>query len=152
MGDVKIRVAQGDDLEALRAIYVAASLSNDGDRPHLLQHPEVLEFSGAGVGEGRTAVAVEGGADAIVGFATYAVSGVAMEVVDLFVEPAHMRHGVGRALLRDLVERARGLGLARLEVTANQHALAFYEAVGFVTDGERATQFSVAPHMALVLG
>jgi GNAT superfamily N-acetyltransferase len=151
MGDVRIRVGQREDIATLGAIYRAASLSNDGDRPHLLQHPDVLAFSGEGVGEGRTTVAVKGGAAAIVGFATYGVSGVVMEVVDLFVEPQHMRHGVGRALLRDLVERARGRGLARLEVTANQHALAFYEAAGFV-DGERATQFSVVPHMAFVLG
>jgi ribosomal-protein-alanine N-acetyltransferase len=98
-------------------------------------------------------VAVEGvEGKAIVGFSTYTVSGDVMEVVDLFVEPGCMRRGAGRALLRDLVERARGMGLARLEVTANLHALAFYEAVGFVVDGERATRFSVAPHMALVLG
>ena len=37
----------------------------------------------------------------------------------------------------------------RINVTANGHALAFYEALGFVTDGLIATRFRDAPRMHL---
>jgi GNAT superfamily N-acetyltransferase len=147
---MQIRAAVEGDMEALQALYVASSMSNEGDRANMLAHPEALEFRGDGVRQGRTRVAVEHGE--IVGFSTYALEAGLMDVEDLFVEPGRMRGGVGRALIKDLVEIARDTSVPSLEVTANPHALAFYEAVGFVVDGERATQFAVAPHMVLPVG
>jgi hypothetical protein len=40
----------------------------------------------------------------------------------------------------------------RIEVVANPQAVAFYEAVGFVEDGEAQTRFGPAPRMSLALG
>jgi GNAT superfamily N-acetyltransferase len=150
MTGVQIRAAVEGDIEVLQALFVASSMSNEGDRANMEAHPEVLKFSGDGVREGRTRVAVDG--DEIVGFSTYVMASGVMDVEDLFVGPGRMRGGVGRALIADLVEIARSQSVPYLEVTANPHALAFYEAVGFVVDGERATQFSVAPHMIRPVG
>ena len=61
--------------------------------------------------------------------------------------PASMRTGVGRALIGDLVEHATSRGVARMNVTANDHALAFYEALGFVHDGVIPTRSGVARRM-----
>jgi GNAT superfamily N-acetyltransferase len=146
---VLIRDAVPGDLPVLRDVFRRSSLSNDGDRPNLLAHPEVLELPDRAVREGRTRAAVADGA--IVGFASWLGAGDAIEIEDLFVEPERMRQGIGRALVRDLIAIARGRGIGRVEVTANQHALPFYEKAGFVVCREDATRFGPAPRMRLDL-
>ena len=73
-------------------------------------------------------------------------------IEDLFVDPEVMRQGIGRALIADAVAAARHAGVGRIEVTANEHALAFYEEVGFVWDGVADTRFGPAPDMHLDIG
>jgi GNAT superfamily N-acetyltransferase len=138
-----IRRAEPADLAAIREIFRAASLANEGDRTALLAHPEVLEFPGDAVVEGRVRVAVDG---AVVGFATFSPRADAWALDDLFVDPAHMRRGVATALIRHLQDEA---DVPWIEVTANPHATAFYRSVGFVDDGVAETQFGPAPRMRL---
>ena len=140
-----IRAAVPGDTSALRDVFRRSSLSNDGDRPNLLAHPDVLELPDLAVREGRTRAAVAG--DRIVGFATWLGTGNVVEIEDLFVDPDRMRQGIGRALVLDLIAIARGRGAGRVEVTANQHALAFYQQTGFAVDHEVATRFGPAPRM-----
>lgn len=128
-----IRDASLGDLEALNDVYRRASLSNEGDRANLLAHPEALVYSDEWVRRGLTRVATRGGR--IIGFATAVASDAGLELEDLFVDPRSMRQGVGLALVGDIAKRGRHDGVPRLEVTANPHALAFYEAAGFVVDG-----------------
>ena len=78
--------------------------------------------------EGRTRVAVVEGR--IVGFATL----VGNELEDLFTDPDWMRRGIATALVRDAAST-----VDRIDVTANMHARAFYEAAGFVHDGHTQT-------------
>jgi GNAT superfamily N-acetyltransferase len=69
-----------------------------------------------------------------------ASAGVWLE--DLFVRPAHRRHGVGRALLGAVAARTRERGGERLEWAAldwNELALGFYRALGAATMGEWIT-------------
>lgn len=141
-----VRDARPADLAAVRAIYRRASLSNEGDRANLLAHPEVLEFSDGPVRDGRTRVATVDGV--VVGFATPVWGDDAVELEDLFVDPRWMRRGVAMALVRDLVAAARGR-VGRIEVSANPHAAAFYEAAGFVVDGVANLRWGVAPRMHL---
>ena len=63
------------------------------------------------------------------------VTGQIGELDDLFVDPDWMRRGIATALVLDALANAREQEVARIEVTANGHALAFYESVGFVSDG-----------------
>jgi len=142
-----IRDAAIADMAALSGVYRRSSLSNEGHRPILLAHPETLEFSDLAVREGRTRAAVAEGE--IVGFASWLGVGDAVEIEDLFVEPRWMRRGIGRALVLDMIAIARGRGTGRVEVTANPHALAFYEKAGFVVYREVVTRFSTAPRMRL---
>jgi GNAT superfamily N-acetyltransferase len=142
-----IRAAEPDDMAALREVYRSSSLSNDGDRPHLLAHPEYLEFSDLAVREGRTRVAVADGR--VVGFATWLSADGVFEVEDMFVDPGWMRQGIGRALTLDLIAIARDAGVSCAEVTANQHALAFYQSIGFVVDHEVATTLGSGLRMHL---
>jgi GNAT superfamily N-acetyltransferase len=142
-----IRAAVPGDMTALRDVFRRSSLSNDGDRANLLAYPDALELSDLAVTQGRTRAAVAD--DGIVGFATWLSAGDAMEVEDLFVDPERMRQGFGRALVLDLIAIARGRGVRRFEVTANQNALAFYEEVGFLVSHEVETRFGPAPRMHL---
>lgn len=62
------------------------------------------------------------------------------EILTLGVVPASRRQGIGRALLADLLRRARDAGAARivLEVAADNAAgLALYHALGFIRHGRR---------------
>jgi GNAT superfamily N-acetyltransferase len=142
-----IRDAVPGDMSALRDLFRRSSLSNDGDRMSLLAHPDALELSDLAVTEGRTRTAVADGGT--VGFATWLRAGDAIEIEDLFVDPEWMGQGIGRALVLDLLTIARGRGVRRVEVTANQHALAFYEKAGFVVGHEVETRFGPAPRMHL---
>ncbi len=147
MSVVEIRTAVESDLPRLRAVFRDSSWSNEGNRELLVEHPEFLELSADAVREGRTrAAAINGN---IVGFASLADATGRLELEDLFVDPAFMRQGVGRALIRDVAEQARRRGVRRVEVDANDHALRFYEEVGFVALERVALDHGTAVRMTL---
>jgi len=143
-----IRDAVPADVAALRQLYRRASLSNEGDRMNLLANPDALDWGGLGGDDRRTRVAgIAGGR--IVGFATSLRAGDALELDDLFVDPDWRRQGAARALVLDVVAHARNQGIGRIQVTANQHALVFYEKAGFVADHEVQTRFGPGLRMHL---
>jgi GNAT superfamily N-acetyltransferase len=120
-------------------IFREASLANPDDREMLQARPDLLEFSDEVIGQGhcRVAIDVEG---RVVGFSSYLLQAEHVELVDLFVDPSMWRHGVGRALIDDVVTVTRDGPSARIEVTANTNALAFYEGTGFVLDHPADTE------------
>jgi GNAT superfamily N-acetyltransferase len=133
----------------MEGVFRRASLSNAGDRPALLAHPEALRLSDDLVGRGgsRVATLADG---TIVGFAsTRPTQAAILELDDLFVDPAWMRHGVARALMQTIEAQALADGVTRVEVTANEHALGFYRAVGFVVEGPADTEFGPGLRMHL---
>jgi GNAT superfamily N-acetyltransferase len=68
------------------------------------------------------------------------------ELDGLFVEPAAMGAGIGRALIEDACGRARARGGLAIEVIAGP-ASAFYEKVGFTMTGAAQTRFGPAVRM-----
>ncbi|MDQ1534236.1 MAG: hypothetical protein QOF28_1997 [Actinomycetota bacterium] len=144
---LEIRDAVLEDMGVLSDVFRRSSLSNRGDRKNILANPDVLELSDLAVREGRTRVAVSGGH--IVGFATTVVGESAVELEDLFVDPAWMRRGIGSALVVDVVATAEARGRCSAEVTANYHAYAFYASAGFVDRGTTETRFGPAARMHL---
>ncbi len=75
---------------------------------------------------------------AIVGF--YALSrcgSVDVELEALFVEPAHIGRGVGRALMNHATATARAMGARTMTIQGDPHATAFYRAAGGVQVGEQ---------------
>jgi ribosomal protein S18 acetylase RimI-like enzyme len=148
---LEIRTAVPVDLDRIRTVYRQASLSNEGDRDALLANPDALEFDPEPVAAGRTRVAVVGGR--VVGFATTRATGAdTLELDDLFVDPDWMRQGIATALVRDAERVARAAAVARIEVVANGHALAFYRAVGFTVTGTVETRFGPGTRMRLDTG
>ena len=144
-----LRDADLDDLGVLKVVYRRASLSNEGDRAHLLAEPETLDYSDEWVRRGCTRVATSDGR--IVGFATAVAHDERLELEDLFVDPDWMRRGIGLALIGDVAARARHGGVRRIDVTANPHALSFYTAAGFVTEGPASVRWGLAFRMRLDL-
>jgi GNAT superfamily N-acetyltransferase len=149
MTEFRIRPGLPADLPVLRDLYRRASLSNSGNVAALLAHPEALVLTDEAISAGRSRVATSSTRDHIVGFATTLRAERVLELEDLFVDPGWMRRGVGRHLLRDVVAVAAREHVQRVEVTANPHALAFYESVGFVHDGEVETRFGAGIRMHL---
>jgi ribosomal protein S18 acetylase RimI-like enzyme len=97
-------------------------------------------------GESRTLVAEVD--SSVAGFATFLRSsrdddaGPAMgEIAALYVDPAHWRHGIGAALLRQALSDLSYDGAEQVSVyvlEGNAPAIAFYERAGFEADGARA--------------
>src|ERR1700724_3697628 len=120
-----LRDASSDDLPRLQDVFRRSSLSNEGDRAALVDHPEALVFPPASLSEGRVRVAIVH-ADLIVGFATTVTEDGFLELVDLFTDPDWMRRGVATALIDDVVAFAATIGIARVSVVGNPHAAPFY--------------------------
>jgi GNAT superfamily N-acetyltransferase len=151
---VVIRSAVEADLPELQRVFRAAALSNAGDAPGLLAHPDYLVFTGDGITEGRTrvAVVVSDGRDHLTGFATLIPGPDGQpDLEDLFVDPRCRRRGIARRLIEDAASRARRAGYRTITVTGNQHALDFYLAVGFVQIGHAETALGPAPRLRLDL-
>ena len=71
---------------------------------------------------------------------------VVHELDGLFVDPAQMNRGFGRALLEDAARRSIAGGAQYLEVTAGP-ARGFYESVVFEIVGSAETRFDSAVRM-----
>jgi GNAT superfamily N-acetyltransferase len=138
-----IRSSTPADLPAVVDVFNRAPLSNEGDREWILAHPDESAVDEGPVLQGKTRVAVVDGR--VVGFATL----VGAELEDLFVDPDWMRRGIATALVEDAVTNG---GVSRIEVTANGHAVAFYESAGFVHDGPAETSGGPAARMHLDCG
>jgi GNAT superfamily N-acetyltransferase len=143
---ITLRQADLSDMEELQGVSYRASLSNERDLPLFVAHPEWLVLSDTAVREGRTSVAVDSDGT-LVGFATYLVTHDGAELEDLFVDPSHMRCGIGTALVLAISDELRSMNFAIMEVTANSHAMAFYASVGFQPHGVVETEGGPAVRM-----
>jgi len=141
-----LRDATLADHQDLQRVFRRASLSNENDRGPLLEHPNWLTLPESGIREGRMRLATDEG-NTVVGFATFLVQDGVAELEDLFVDPGHRRRGVAALLVLDISERLRKLGCEALVVTANPHAMPFYEYMGFVTCGLVETELYAAARM-----
>jgi GNAT superfamily N-acetyltransferase len=143
-----VRDAMTDDLPRLQVVFQRSSIWNEGDRAALVDHPEALVLSASSLSGGRMRVATVG-PELIVGFATTVREPGFLELVDLFTDPDWMRRGVATTLVKDVVQFATAIGVARVSVIGNQHALDFYRRVGFVIEGHAATDFGQGLRMHL---
>jgi N-acetylglutamate synthase-like GNAT family acetyltransferase len=147
---VALRDAVLDEIPHLEALQRRASVVAPDYRDALAAHPEVIHLPAADVSEQRTRVALVDGR--VAGFSVVRpVRGTGCELDGLFVEPDLMRRGVGRALIADVVERARQHGVRRVDVIANPTAIDFYTKVGFERGDDAMTQFGPAFWMHLDL-
>jgi GNAT superfamily N-acetyltransferase len=149
MNTINVRDANLIDEPVLARIFRRASLSIAADRDALLAHPEALIFSDDLLALGRTRVATFADGT-VVGFAaTRPTDHGVLELDELFVDPDAMRRGVARQLILRIATEAACEDVTRIDTTANFHALAFYNAVGFVAGARVNTEFGPAQRMHL---
>ncbi|UWR22759.1 GNAT family N-acetyltransferase [Sulfitobacter sp. S190] len=73
------------------------------------------------------------------------------EVHAFFIDPAHQRQGIGRALWGHLLLQARARGFRELRLDADPAAVAFYQTLGFHLEGTSPSGSipdRTIPHMA----
>jgi GNAT superfamily N-acetyltransferase len=146
MSPGEIRWAREEEVALLEEVQREASLIWDEYRADLLAHPEAIEVPRAQVRSPGIRVHELDGA--VTGFAAVLpLPDGDTELDGLFVRPAAMRRGIGARLVDDAADRARDGGAARLVVTANPRAEAFYVRCGFRTVGGAPTRFGHAIRM-----
>jgi ribosomal protein S18 acetylase RimI-like enzyme len=145
---MRIRRAGAQDAAALLAL-VAALNRDQGDPDDLLTEARLRDDV---IGSPTTlAMVAQAGDGALVGYATahptyetgHAERG--LYVGDLFVDPAHRRQGIARALLAAVARAGLAQGARHLWLTAkdaNTAAHAFYRRLG--SRGESVMAFAVA--------
>jgi N-acetylglutamate synthase-like GNAT family acetyltransferase len=143
---IVIRAAVMAELQALEAVQLRASLTNDGDREALLANPDAIRIPLEQVAAGRVFVAELNGET--LGFSAIELRVDGQTELDaLFVEPKIRRHGVGRLMVEYCAEVARKQGSTALHVIGNPHAEDFYLACGFEQTGTTQTRFGVGLQM-----
>ena len=143
---VAIRDAEITDMDDLRRVFERASLSNENDRGLLEEHPELLVLSEVSerADEGPRGRRRHG-----------------CRLCHLIGSPTDLRslkasswnpdgRGVvsGPRFVLDISARLDEVHFKRLEVTANPHAMAFYERLGFAVDRVVDTPGYPAPRMS----
>lgn len=77
---------------------------------------------------------------AIAGFGSYGVEpDGSAEILNCFVEPARIGAGIGRAIMAELLDRARDAGIAVVMVDSDPQAEGFYRRAGFIRVGDAAS-------------
>jgi GNAT superfamily N-acetyltransferase len=141
-----IRPASAAEAPVLEALQRRSSDVWDKYREQLAANPDAIELPQTFIDNGWVRVAIADD-ETPIGFSVVIPTDGPVHVLDgLFVEPAHMRQGVGRALVEDAATRASANGAACLEVTAGP-AQGFYERVGFHLIGAVRTRFGPAVRM-----
>jgi GNAT superfamily N-acetyltransferase len=147
----QIRAADPSEADELDALHRRSSFVWEEDRPQLEAHPDALGVAREAIADGRVRVAV-GRAGDVLGFATASPDGQRGCVLDdLFVEPALLRRGIGRALVQDAAARARADGCTSMTVVAHRRNFPFYESVGFAAEAPAPTRFGPATLMRRAL-
>ena len=131
-----LRLAKAEECGTLSALALR-SKAYWGYDPNFVQAcRDELAVNPAGIAAGRVVVLVE--EDTPLGF--YALDPGERrdeaEISLLFVEPAVIGRGIGRALWEHAVARARDQGLRRLKVMSDPFALGFYRSVGATLSGK----------------
>jgi putative acetyltransferase len=140
----RFRRSLAGDIERLYDLWYAAVLATHGfvsesDLSHIC-----VQVKNDYLPSRRLLVAVDGN-DRVVGF--MGMGGC--EIESLFVDPAYHKRGLGRAFVEEASAHQQHL---EVKVNAqNKQAVAFYEAVGFITYGSQPTDDDGRPYPLLYM-
>lgn len=131
-----LRPAKAEECGALSALALRSKAYWGYDPVFVQACREELTVDPAAARAGRVVVLIE--EDTPLGFYTLdpGERRNEAEVSFLFVEPAVIGRGIGRALWNDAVARARAQGLTRIKILSDPFALGFYRAVGATLSGK----------------
>jgi len=137
-GNVAVREAVDEDIARIVELFTRGSLVEGKEDPgDLAPYRSALAEIDRGPG-GVLVAEVEGqpvGVCQLIVFRHLQNSGgLCAEVESVHVHPDHRGHGIGGALMRAAVQRARDLGCYRVQLTSNNarpEAHRFYQRLGF---------------------
>ena len=136
-----VRPAAVDDARAMAELYAAVAGERDGiaTEPPVDVGERAAQFARTAAG---SVVAVAG--NQLVGFLHVEASRHGFGEIGMLVHRDWRGRGVGSALVREAISRARGQGLHKLSLEVFAHntaAIALYRKWGFVEEGRRARQY-----------
>jgi GNAT superfamily N-acetyltransferase len=134
--EIHIRDGRESDFERLRAIAVEAKAHWGYDRGLVEKWARGGDFEPESLRRRLLYVAEEDGRP--VGWAALIPRGEVGWLEDLWVDPAYIGRGLGRALFEHVAAEARRRGARRLEWEAEPNAQGFYEHMGaaYLRDSE----------------
>ncbi|MDR6288555.1 GNAT superfamily N-acetyltransferase [Inquilinus ginsengisoli] len=130
-----IRPARPEEAAALSALVLRSKAHWGYDAAFMAQVRDVLQVTPEAIRAGGVFVAVDGD-DRPLGLGSVGIADGAAELELLFVDPAAMGQGAGRALYRHAVAMARAGGAGTLWILADPGAEPFYRAMGATTVGQ----------------
>jgi len=132
-----IRLARSDEAAALSELCFCSKAVWGYDAAFMAQAQDALSVDPAQIAAGDVwvAVAPDGSVAGVVALAP-GVDAAAIDLDKLFVAPARIRGGFGRALLGHAVAEARRRGATRLTISGDPFAAAFYRHCGARLIGE----------------
>jgi len=143
--EIVVRTASVDDAAAIAAIHGESFRRgwSDGEIEALIRQDNVAALAA----ECRNVF----GHRSTAGFVLYRTAADEAEILTVAVSQASRRHGVGRALMEEVIRRlyTDRIGSLFLEVdSGNASAIALYQALDFVRVGERSGYYAQGPAMA----
>ena len=140
---VAIRPAAENDLPALAALELAC-----------FSHPWSEKSLADMLGNGRSLFLIAEGEGELLGYLGMEFVLDEGSITNVAVFPAHRRQGIANALIKELLRRAKGLGLATvtLEVRAgNTAAITLYQKNNFVPVGRRKNYYTSPTEDAILM-
>lgn len=119
------QIAVTDDLAACHAIRRAVFIEEQG----VSEAEEIDDLDGDAV----HLLAMDGGAP--VGTARLLFAGDMGKIGRVAVMPSHRGTGLGKSLMLAALDVLRQRGLTKAKLSSQDHAIGFYESLGFVAEG-----------------
>ena len=142
---VEIRKAKPEEADLLTEIAHAAK-RHWGYPESWIQHWKGdLTITPEFISDNEMYVAMNG--EEIVGCCAIVFSESVTELEHMWIRPAHMGSGVGRALFNQIVDRATTLNAKVMELSADPNAEGFYERMGAKRIGEVRSKIEGQPRI-----
>jgi len=126
---VRVRQAEAGEAQALTALCLHSKAHWGYDAEFMRLCVPSLTVGEDAIAEGRVLVATDDNSQ-VIGTASVLRDGDDAELGLMFVDPAAIGGGIGRALFDEAVGLARRLGYRRMTILADVNAAPFYERMG----------------------
>ena len=126
---VRVRQAEAGEAQVLTALCLRSKAHWGYDAEFMRLCVPSLTVGEDAIAEGRVLVATDDSSQ-VIGTASVLRDGDDAELGLMFVDPAAIGGGIGRALFDEAVGLARRLGYRRMTILADVNAAPFYERMG----------------------
>ena len=143
--DMQIRRAKPDEAATLTEIAHAAKRHWGYPENWIERWKDDLTITSEFISRHEVYVAVSG--EGIMGCCAIVFDGAVPELEHMWIKPAYMGAGVGRALFLHIKDRAENLGLPALEISSDPNAEGFYKRMGARRMGDIQSEIDGQPRV-----